>query len=69
MKFSTADRDKDKDDYGSCAEYYNSAWWYDSCYRSDLNGLYINADVSSGLGMYWFGRVKRPEMKIRPDNF
>ena len=39
MAFSTKDRDNDE--YGdNCAVSYKGAWWYDSCYYSNLNSNY-----------------------------
>jgi len=72
MAFSTKDRDNDKHS-GDCASYYKGAWWYNSCYSSNLNGLYLHGK-SSGQGMEWEQwkdnySVKRSEMKIRPKGF
>ncbi|XP_019637151.1 PREDICTED: ficolin-2-like [Branchiostoma belcheri] len=59
--FSTKDRDND----GSCAQLHKGAWWYNSCYRSNLNGLYLD-----GVNWrHWKGynySLKRTEMKLRP---
>uniref|UniRef100_A0A453Z0Y6 Fibrinogen C-terminal domain-containing protein n=1 Tax=Anopheles gambiae TaxID=7165 RepID=A0A453Z0Y6_ANOGA len=41
MKFSTKDRDNDKSD-SKCAVSKKGAWWYKSCYSSNLNGFYKN---------------------------
>ena len=71
--FSTKDRDNDADS-GNCASKFTGAWWYKSCYHSNLNGQYVN-DKNDGKGMAWYywkrnhNSVKRSEMKIRPKDF
>ncbi|BFZ25716.1 hypothetical protein BsWGS_28755 [Bradybaena similaris] len=47
--FSTYDRDNDKHSIG-CPAVYNGAWWYDSCYNSNLNGLF---GVHNDSGAAW----------------
>ena len=71
--FTTKDRDNDW--YRSnCAFYGKGAWWYEKCYNSNLNGLYL-AGQDSHEGMVWWHwkrnhySVKRSEMKIRPKDF
>lgn len=65
---------KDYGDSHACARGYHGAWWYDSCYRSNLNGMYI---IPTGVspnhdGIVWSSftgfdvSLKRSEMKIRP---
>ena len=76
MKFSTKYRDNDK--YGgNCAVMFKGAWWYNGCYKSNLNGLY-NSDSRSTSMWYkvswrhWTGSphsIKKTEMKIRPRSF
>ncbi|XP_055591106.1 microfibril-associated glycoprotein 4-like [Uranotaenia lowii] len=70
-KFSTFDADNDG--YGkSCSETFSGAWWYDNCYQSNLNGLYLGniADrntrgmVSISIGPYKSLKISR--MMIRP---
>ncbi|XP_019863762.1 PREDICTED: fibrinogen C domain-containing protein 1-like [Amphimedon queenslandica] len=46
LRFST--RDNDNDPVGSnCAQEGSGAWWYKSCYRSNLNGRYYNSATSN----------------------
>jgi len=73
MAFTTKDRDNDK--YASsCALLDKGAWWYNSCYKSNLNGLYLPGSTNYE-GMTWIHwkkknySVKRSEMKIRPKGF
>ncbi|XP_078579689.1 fibrinogen C domain-containing protein 1-like isoform X2 [Branchiostoma floridae x Branchiostoma japonicum] len=70
--FSTLDRDNDQNP-GNCAESTRGAWWYHTCYTSNLNGLYhlgTHEDIYNGVIWYkWKGpehSLKRTEMKIRP---
>ena len=73
MKFST--KDQDNDTYGaSCAQVFNGAWWYQSCYDSNLNGGYLRGPHPNiyGSGVNWMAfrgvrySLKKTEMKIRP---
>ena len=74
MAFSTKDRDNDKHPDVNCASHWKGAWWYNNCYHSNLNGLYLQGKIS-GEGMAWYHwknkifSVKRSEMKIRPKDF
>ena len=66
MKFTTKDNDNDlRSD--NCAVTFTGAWWYNSCYYSNLNGLY-GADTNDGVVWYaWKGwRYSLPyvEMKL-----
>ena len=49
-KFSTYDQDNDShNSETSCSSMYgNSAWWYQNCYYSNLNGVY-GSDSSYGI--------------------
>lgn len=58
MKFTTKDSDNDRNG-GNCATTYKGAWWYKSCYTTNLNGK----------NMQWNGIASPPkssEMKIKP---
>ena len=72
MEFSTKDQDNDKMEGDSCAKKRGGAWWYNSCYTSNLNGRYLKRDHSSKGGVNWNGwrgpyySLKRAEMKIKP---
>ena len=58
QSFSTYDRDNDK--YSSnCAKSHTGAWWYNSCYHSNLNGKW------KSLGWNGFSTPEFSEMKIR----
>ena len=72
-KFSTYDQDNDGYFFGSCAARYKGAWWYNSCHRSNLNGIYHNgAHKSYADGVNWKDwkgynySLKFTEMKMRP---
>ncbi|XP_028418001.1 microfibril-associated glycoprotein 4-like [Dendronephthya gigantea] len=70
MKFSTKDRDNDRDG-GSCAAHWKGAWWYNRCHSSHLNGKYLNAGDRSWSGITWGNwksdtrSMKKTEIKIR----
>ena len=52
-----------------CAERYQGAYWYSSCYHSNLNGRYVGSPVEDHTAMMWFGwkreMLEKSEMKIR----
>lgn len=67
IKFSTKDADNDLDATQNCASKYNSGWWFNSCYKANLNGLYNN----QSHGVRWnpwqnSGSLTQSEIKIRP---
>ena len=71
-KFSTKDRDND-DINGSCAGYFQGAWWHKACYHSHLNARHPNAaetydekEYISWLTLNWkYGGWTMSEMKLR----
>jgi len=72
MMFSTRDRDMDEEERRSCAKDCNGAWWYNKCYYSNLNGLYINKmsydDSENNVWRTWPGgmmNMKSSSMMIR----
>ena len=52
MEFSTKDNDNDQWSGASCAKTF-TAWWYNSCHFSNLNGLYGLHGVHDSRGIYW----------------
>ena len=72
MQFSTYDRDNDNNARGNCARHNHGAWWYNSCYRANLNGRYFNFNSKDFSGVIWFewgdipNSYKFTEMKISP---
>lgn len=73
MQFSTKDQDNDKYP-SSCAKAFSGAWWYESCYASNLNGAYLRGHhpTIEGTSVNWltfrgvYYSLKTTEMKIRP---
>ena len=74
--FSTKDADHDIDG-GSCSSLYHGAWWYRSCYESNLNGQYYQEgeSVQNKNGLAWNSwkgsdvSYKTVTMKVRPAGF
>ena len=58
MAFTTKDRDNDKNG-GNCAISQKGAWWYKSCYHSNLNSNYGGSDY------YWNWSLKGSQMKLK----
>ncbi|XP_062570717.1 ficolin-1-like [Saccostrea cucullata] len=71
MAFSTKDQDNDKDSGGNCATSWHGAWWYNSCYNSNLNGRYGQSGDSGGKYTTWwhwknkYEALKQTQMMIR----
>ncbi|XP_061177098.1 ficolin-2-like [Saccostrea echinata] len=57
MKFSTKDQDNDFTS-SNCALFYQGAWWYTSCYKSHLNGLYPKSATKDEKHNIWENWVK-----------
>ncbi|XP_059160763.1 ficolin-1-like [Physella acuta] len=49
QSFSTYDVDNDQNSGFSCAQRYYGAWWYNTCFQSNLNGLYGKTEMAKGL--------------------
>ena len=69
-KFTTKDNDNDRTGSGNCAITFKGGWWYNTCYDSNLNGLYIGRvsdDYKGIIWKHWRGptSLKFSEMKIR----
>ncbi|XP_033114871.1 fibrinogen-like protein 1, partial [Anneissia japonica] len=62
MSFSTVDRDNDNA-YGSCSFKYKCGWWFNTCYFSNLNGLYESGIIWDYFGSRYYLRIS--EMKMR----
>jgi ficolin len=78
MMFSTKDNDNDWGSSQNCASDHYGAWWYKSCYRSNLNTLYGKKKTGIGFSpvewktMSWLNfkeRIEKVEMKMRPHLF
>ena len=70
MAFSA--KDADNDIFGNnCAEENQGAWWYYSCFTSNLNGVYLTGNTDNAKGLIWHKwrgfnySLKSTEMKIR----
>ena len=68
--FSTKDQDST---VNGCPTGFKGAWWYNSCFRANLKGLYLSVSGphvnSTGISwMVWKGyeSLTFTEMKIRP---
>ncbi|XP_028391009.1 ficolin-1-like [Dendronephthya gigantea] len=72
MKFTTKDNDNDASS-ADCATLRKGAWWYNSCYRCNLNGLYLGAGQDNKTGIRWNKwqsySMRKTRMKIRPNQF
>ena len=72
QQFTTKDRDNDPFK-SNCAVDFTGAWWYKSCHRSNLNGMYFKGGQINDTGVTWFSwknsfySLKAVQMKIRPN--
>jgi hypothetical protein len=72
-QFTTKDSDNDPIG-GNCAVSCSGAWWYYTCYHSNLNGLYPHTNgLVTGNGITWRlcwhnYSLKKSVMKIRRNN-
>lgn len=70
-QFSTRDYDNDNDISRHCAQTFKGGWWYNFCWRVNLNGLYLDGPTSSSDGVGWYHwkgyhySLKYTEMKVR----
>ena len=67
MAFATKDRHNNR--YSSnCAVLFTGAWWYDSCYYSNLNGKYGQGTGDKGPRWSTFrsATLKFTDMKLKP---
>ena len=72
MQFTTKDRDNDEST-GHCAQKNKGGWWYKSCHRANLNGLYYEGGpIPSSNGISWVAwkgykySAMKSAMLIRP---
>jgi len=68
QSFTTKDRDHDQHG-GNCATTYKGAWWYKTCYYSNLNGLYLPGQTAERAVVWHHWKkssLKKVEMKMRP---
>lgn len=42
QKFSTFDKDNDKEIFNNCANQNSAGWWYKTCTTSNVNGQYLD---------------------------
>ena len=64
--FSTKARDNDRSPRLNCAAHHNGGWWYNNCYRSNLNGVYVSTlNINRFEQNVEFTGLKVVEMKMR----
>jgi hypothetical protein len=51
MPFSTFDHDRDHYNIINCAQMFKSGWWYNTCMRVHLNGVYISPGTTDESAM------------------
>ncbi|KAK8766441.1 hypothetical protein V5799_006777 [Amblyomma americanum] len=50
MMFSTYDQDNDGATSTDCAAKYQGGWWYNNCFKANLNGLNLNGNYEGDIG-------------------
>ena len=68
MKFSTYDRDNDKDPSVDCTKRDLGGWWYNACTHANLNGHYDRFEKETNVynAFSWYNyRLTFSEMKVR----
>lgn len=68
MKFTTYDNDNDGQSGSNCAVNYRSAWWYQTCHISNLNGNYGTDNANGIIWNRWRGyehSLVRAQMMVR----
>ena len=75
QQFSTKDQDNDKKPVSSCSQERMGGWWYNSCARASLNGLYNTDKLNRNKqNVYWYDLktgyhpLKFSEIKFREHN-
>ncbi|XP_078345245.1 microfibril-associated glycoprotein 4-like [Oculina patagonica] len=74
MKFTTSDKDNDKNSVDNCAQLADGGWWFNDCQKACLTGSYENGTHSQAgiVGIQWFSwkganySLSRVEMKAKP---
>ncbi|XP_037089897.1 angiopoietin-4-like [Pollicipes pollicipes] len=71
--FTTKDREHDSWPGKNCATHYRGGWWFASCHRANLNGVYLSGHHSSyGNGIIWYPwrgyyySLRSSRMMVRP---
>ena len=67
MKFSTKDKDNDNGG-GNCAAQNKGGWWFNACYGTYLNGMYLSGSGDNHIHWYTWKRWSSlvfSEMKFR----
>ncbi|XP_026103329.1 microfibril-associated glycoprotein 4-like isoform X2 [Carassius auratus] len=75
QKFSTFDKDQDKDNNNNCAKKFLGAFWYNECHYTNPNGVYLWGEDPTllAIGNVWYTwksnwalGMKSITMKIKP---
>jgi len=74
LPFSTPDRDNDNDRNTNCAQKFESGWWFNACFFSNLNGPQRrlgNCNRYNGKCISWYANnrntVRASRMAILPN--